>query len=360
MRTSLLLALVVCVYGKWKPDPMPVEGTSQAILDTNPQVLQAKKMAKLMKRQDVVTTCRYMLFKIPKTFHEAKDHCENTEWPITNTGIGMASIQNEAENKDIMSLIRLAFGIRFNNQKPYSYGNWVFIGLSKREDNARKLNKKEKGTWNPDHWYYTDNSKARYEHFRKSMPDQQSKGKGKNVEWQNWVQVNKKGWWDDTFASKSLPFTCQYCGKYIVLSAHVQWDAAKEHCEDFGLKFATVTSAQENQELLFAATVTLGEELGGKRFNNSNWVWIGEEEVLDAEGKGTDEWQHYDGTEWGSFKPHWDRKYQPDNRILEGKREYTEQKVVAVSRKDGKWDDSFKHKRRPFACMCPERACHFT
>jgi len=354
LKELVICAVVALASGGWKPDPPPEGGTEEAVFDSHPTVIQARKMAKLMTHQDVVTTCRYMLFKTAKTFPEAKESCSNLSWPITHTGIGMATVQNEDENNDIMSLLRLAFGIKFDSSKPYKYGNWALIGLSKRVNNDRKLTNEEKGVFNMEEWYYTNNQQARFGKFHNQMPDQQSKGKGDNKQYQNWIQINKKGYWDDTYSTKALPYTCEYCGKYIVLSKHVNWDAAKAHCEDVGLKFATVSSQDDNNELLFAARVSLGEDFGGKRFNNSHWVWIGEKEVLDEDGVGTNVWEHHDNTTL-EYEPVWDRKMQPDNWVLNGR----EQSVVALSRLDGKWDDSFKHKKRPFACMCPERACSF-
>jgi len=350
-----LLALAACV---WKPDPPPELPTDEEIFDSNPMVIQAKKMQKLSPSQDVIMTCRYLLFKVPLNYTNARDYCDVLEWPLTDSGsgIGLATVQNSNENNDIKTLIRMAFGIKFNNNSPYEYGNWVFIGLTKRYDNDRKLAKKEKGDWNASHWFYEDRSMARFNNFRKDMPDQQQKGnKKKGYEYQNVVQINKKGYWDDTFASKALPFACQYCGKYIVLSKHVTWNKAQEHCEDVGLVFATVESKQENQELLFAAELALGDTLYGRRFNNSNWVWIGEKEQMDPEdGTGNGVWTHYDNSPL-PYQPAWDKKLQPDNWV----RAKGEQSVVALSRKDGKWDDSFPFKKRPFACMCKERACKF-
>lgn len=358
LKLVVLSVVVLAAYGGWKPDPLPEAGTDQATFDSHPAVMQARKMAKLMTNQDVVTTCRYMLFKKPLPFHEANEACNSLSWPITNTGIGMATVQNEDENNDIKNLLRLAFGMTFDRTKPYKYGQWTLIGLSKRVNNDRKLAKNELGNDNVklSEWYYTNNHMANYTQFHRDMPDQQSKGSERKgtKEYQNWIQINKKGYWDDTYSSKSLPYTCEYCGKYIVLSKHVSWDSAKAHCEDVGLKFATVNSDSDNRELLFAANAALGEELGGKRFNNSNWVWIGEQEEM-IDGVGSETWTHHDGSEL-AYSPNWDFKSQPDNWILPTR---GEQNVAALSRKDGKWDDSFKHKKRPFACMCPERACQF-
>jgi len=354
LKLAVLSALLGAVAAGWKPDPPPIDGTSEAVFNATPAVIQARKMAKLVPSQDIVTTCRYILFKTPLPYPEARDSCAMTEWPITHTGIGMASVQSLAENRDIITIIRIAFGIHFDKNRPYKLGSWATIGLTKRINNDRKLTKDEKGKFRKEEWFYENGQQAKYGNFHRQMPDQQRKGRGKNEEYQVVVQVNKKGYWDDTFASKPLPYLCQYCGKYIVLSKHVRWSQAKKHCGEVGLEFATVNSADENRELFWAAEMALGEELGGRRFNNSNWVWIGEVEQMDENNEGTGVWTHHDGTEI-QYTPKWDFKRQPDNWV----KHRGEQSVVAFSRKDGKWDDSFSFKKRPFACMCPTRACHF-
>jgi len=357
LKLTLLTTLLAVAAGIWKPDPPPELPTDQEVFDSNPVVIEARKMQKLAPSQNVIMTCRYLLFKIPQNYTDARDYCETLETPLTSKGrgLGMATVQNKDENNDIKTLLRIAYGIKFDNKTPYKLGNWVLIGLTKRIDNDRKLAKKEKGVWNPEHWFYENRGMARYENFRRYMPDQQQKGsKKRGYEYQVVVQVNKKGYWDDTFASKPLPFACQYCGKYIVLSKHVTWNKAQKHCEDVGLTFATVENEQENRELLFAAEITLGETLYGKRFNNSNWVWIGEKEQMNEDGEGNGIWTHWNDAPL-PYKPKWDFKRQPDNWI----RKRGEQSVVALSRKNGKWDDSFPFKKRPFACMCKERACRF-
>jgi len=355
LKLVLVTSLLALTAAKWKPDPPPELPTDQEIFESDPMVIEARKMQKLAPSQNVVMTCRYLLFKIPQNYTNARDYCSHLEWPLTNTGIGMATVQNSAENNDVKTLIRYAFGMKFDNSNPYTLGNWAFIGLTKRKDNDRKLTKAEKGEFNPEQWFYEDRGMARYDNFRAHMPDQQRQGsKKKGYEYQVVVQVNKKGYWDDTFASKQLPFLCQYCGKYVVLSKHVSWTAAKGHCESVGLTFATVESKEDNAELMFAAELALGDTLHEKRWNNDNWVWIGEKEQMDAEGKGNGVWTHWDDSPL-PYSPKWDFKLQPDNWV----KKRGEQQVVAMSRKDGTWDDSFTFLKRPFACMCKERSCNF-
>jgi len=166
--------------------------------------------------------------------------------------------------------------------------------------------------------------------------------------------INKRGYWDDTHAAWEAPFACNYCGKYIVVETHVSWYKAKELCEEYGLEFAIVNSADDNEELAWAAELTFGPETEQKRWNNTNWIWLGTEEALNSTGHGTGLWEHHDGSslEW---EPVWDRKMQPDNwTIRQG-----EQTKVAFSRINTKWDDSYYWKHRPFACMCPHNACHY-
>lgn len=354
---ALLSILVVAISAKWHPDPIPEGGTDLAVFASEPVVMQARKMAKLVPNQDVVTTCRYILFKQPLEYHDALDACLALEWPITNAGIGMATVRTEAENDDVSNLIRIGFGFHFDGKKPYKYGNWALIGLSKRRNNDYKIPEEEEGVFNAEDWWFSNGMRTNYTKWHKGFPDQQMKGKKNNREYQNWVQINKKGYWDDTYCSKKLPYLCEYCGKYIVLSKHVTWDKANAHCQDLGLEFAVVNSQSDNEELLFAARVSLGEELGGRRFNNSNWVWIGTQEIMDeTSGNGTGVWQHWNGDSL-DFSPSWDYKVQPDNWVLPNK---GEQNVVGFSRKDGKWDDSFKFRKRPFACQCPHRGCSYS
>lgn len=338
---------------KYKPDPLEEGGTDEAVFGGIPIVLNARKMSKLMPDNNVVMTCRYMLFKAYKDFREANKACQALQPPFTSEKTQMATVQNEAENEDIQSLLKLAFGVR-NNKKPYNRENWVWIGLSKRVNNWRKLESKEKGVFNQSEWYFTNNEKIRWGgKWHVEMPDQQYNRKLK--EYQNWVVVNKRGYWDDTYASTEAPYACQYCGKYIVLSGPAKWEQAKEKCKAFNLTMAIVDSHEDNEELAWAAELALGKDPEEKRWDHKNWVWIGTQETVNAEtGEGTGEWKHHDGSEM-SWKPNWDRKMQPDNwrTQLRGDQNY-----VAFSRINKKWDDSFNHNKRPFACMCPTQACH--
>lgn len=337
---------------KYKPDPLEEGGTDEAVFSGIPIVLNARKMSRLMKNNTAVMTCRYMLFKAYKDFYEANDACEALNPPFTHKRTTMATVQNEAENKDIQSLLKLAFGMR-NVGKPYDRRNWVWIGLSKRVNNWRKLTKKEKGKFNPEEWQWTDKEKMKWGgKWHVEMPDQQYSKK--YDEYQNWVVVNKRGYWDDTYASVKAPYACQYCGKYIVLEGPATWETARNKCGQFNLTMAIVNSKEDNAELAWAAELALGKDPEPRRWDHKNWVWIGTKEKLDAAGDGTDEWEHHDGSEL-KWKPNWDRKEQPDNWRTQRR---GDQNFVAFSRLNSKWDDSFNKNKRPFACMCPIQDCH--
>lgn len=335
----------------YDPDPYEVGATDQAVFDSEPITLNAKAMSKLMLNQDAVTTCRYMLFKTFKDFYSAKEACNSYIWPITNNGIGMAKVQNEYENDDIKTLLKLAYGVK-QVGKPFNRKNWVWIGLSKRRDNDRKLNDDEKGIFNNDDWQYSSGELARFSKWHAGMPDQQWSKKYK--EYQTWIQINKRGYWDDTYASIEAPYACEYCGKYIVLSAHVKWEKAKRSCLNFGLEMAKVNSKADNDELAWAAEMVLGKEVDEHRWNDTNWIWIGTEEVLDPNGHGTNVWQHWDNSTL-DWEPDWDKKKQPDNWVTPRK---GAQDKVAFSRINNKWDDSFNKRERPFACQC-RRSCTY-
>lgn len=362
LRFTAILCLCVAAYladeelsiskRKYKPDPLEEGGTDEAVFGGLPIVLNARKMSRLMPDNNVVMTCRYMLFKAYKDFYGAKEACRALKPPFTYATTQMATVQNEAENNDIQSLLKLAFGMK-NNPKPYNRDNWVWIGLSKRVNNWRKLNKNEKGVFNPEEWYFSNNEKIRWGgKWHVEMPDQQYSKK--YDEYQNWVLVNKRGYWDDTYASTEAPYACQYCGKYIVLSGPATWEMARQKCTAFNLTMAIVDSAEDNAELAWAAELALGKDPEAKRWDHKNWVWIGTREELDADGEGTGKWIHHDGSEM-KWKPKWDRKMQPDNWRTQHR---GDQNFAAFSRINTKWDDSFNKNKRPFACMCPLQECH--
>lgn len=331
--------------------PLDEGATDPAVFEQSPVVLAAKKMSTLLQRQEVVSTCRYLLFKTWKNFYDARESCNSFEWPFTNTGIGMATVQSEDQNSDIRQLLQLAYGLK-KVGGTYNRANWVWVGLEKHTDNNRKLKNWEKGNWNPEHWSWTDGSVPEFSKWRSKMPDQQ--WKRKYGTYQNWVQINKRGWWDDTHAAIEAPYACNYCGKYIVVAEPVSWTKAQELCESYGLTMAIVNSPEDNIELGWAANITFGAETHEQRWNYTNWIWLGTQEVLDDQGVGTGVWQHHDNSTL-NWDPTWDKKHQPDNWVNKN----GEQSVVAFSRINRKWDDSFPWKHRPFACMCPSRSCTY-
>ena len=182
------------------------------------------------------------------------------------------------------------------------------------------------------------------------MPDGQYDKK--TALYQDKVSLSKKGHWDDSLQYKTMPYACNYCGKYVVIKHHATWYAARRMCEEFGLTMAIVNTREENNDLDLAAKLMMGEETELKRWNDTNWIWLGTQEVMDENGVGTGVWEHHDGSPL-LWSPPWDVKKQPDNWI----KKRGEQKAVAFSRINTKWDDSFPWKKRPFACMCPEAAC---
>jgi len=335
----------------YKPEELDEGGTDIAVIEGSNVALHARKMGHLLKKQDVVSTCRYLLFKTMKGFNDAKSSCENFEWPFTNNGIGMATVHSDSENTDIRTLLQLGYGYK-QVGGAYNRANWVWVGLQKVNDNERKLTKAEKGAFNVDDWAWTDGSEPTFSKWRSHMPDQQWSKKYKT--YQNWIMINKRGWWDDTHAAIEAPYACNYCGKYIVVATPVSWTTAKDLCEDYGLTMAIVDSQADNIELAWAANMTFGEETAQRRWNYTNWIWLGTQEILDDAGVGTGDWQHHDNSTL-SWDPVWDKKVQPDNWITKR----GEQSVVAFSRINQKWDDSFPWKHRPFACMCPSRSCTY-
>jgi len=358
----VLLVVLVCVVGlegAKKPKLTNNEyeafvgATDEAIIMDDPVAIKARKMSKLLKRQDVVANCRYLLFKAYKNYTDAKSSCRNLEWPFTHKGVDLASVNSEAENKEIRILLQLAHGVK-QVGKLYNRDNWVWVGLEKTLNNKVLLAKDERGpeNYNASEWQWLDGTHPKYTKWMRDMPDQGYKKK--YDDFQNHVMVNKRGRWDDTFPEIEAPYACNYCGKYIVVAEHVTWFHARAACESYGLTMAIVNSMAENIELGWAANITFGPDPEHKRWTNTTWIWLGTEEIMDAEEHGTGEWIHHDGSELG-WNPVWDRKLQPDNRVAKR----GEQKVVAFSRLNQKWDDSFTWRKRPFACMCPHRSCHF-
>ena len=62
--------------------------------------LNTKKMSEALKGQDVVATCRYLLYKTYLDWHDAKDSCQNVTLPMTRKKrSSMATVKTKEENK---------------------------------------------------------------------------------------------------------------------------------------------------------------------------------------------------------------------------------------------------------------------
>ena len=353
LLTAALLSVVVSGK-KTNLEWEQFEGsTDEDAIAEHPAYINAKKMSHLMKRQGVVSTCRYILFKEKKNFWDSRDSCKQLDWPFTNNGAWLADVHNMEENMDIRILLQLAYGIK-DVDHHYHRENWAWIGLEKMENNSYMLAKEERGpeNFNPEEWEWQDGTHPNFTHWMRDMPDQEYKRPYKD--YQRFVMVNKRGRWDDTFGQMEAPYVCNYCGRYIVIAEHVTWYHAKDLCESYGLTMAVVNSKADNKELGWAADTTFGPVPEEQRWNNTNWIWLGTQEVMGENGNGTGEWVHHNGSPL-NWSPKWDRKSQPDNWV----RKKGEQQVVAFSRINSRWDDSFAWLKRPFACMCPHRACSY-
>jgi len=315
--------------------------------------LNALKMTELLEKQNVVATCRYVLFKDYKTFSDASASCKSLAdyWPISvvHNSSSLADIYSYKDNLEVVMLMYMAWGVPYINGK-FDVKNWVWINLQKVSD-VRTPNQLGKD-YNVSDYVWGNGSHPVWDQWMLNMPDQAIVGKSLTL-FQKHVRLSKIGTWDDSYDTKASPYVCNYCGKYMVFAEHVNWWTAQELCTEYGLTFAMVNSEDENNELIGAINMTLGTDYSDPRFNNSNWVWIGVEEVMDSDNQGTGEWINHDNTTLG-WDPDWAFKRQPDNYIQGG----VEQRVVAISRMTGQWDDSFESKERPFACMCKQGSCY--
>ena len=125
-------ALSTVAVSKKKPSNKEHEdfpgATDEDLIMGHPAAIKAKKMARLTKKQDVVSTCRYILFKEKKNFWDARNACKNVIWPFTHKGIWLADVHTEEENTDIRVLLQVANGIQQVEDR-YHRMNWVWIGL---------------------------------------------------------------------------------------------------------------------------------------------------------------------------------------------------------------------------------------
>ena len=292
MRSLIFLIFVILSVDGKKPinpsyEDLYVYSTDEAVVHAKPVVINARKMSHAMKHQDVVSTCRYILFKTFQTWNQAEANCKKIPMPITHTNASLAVIKTREDNLDITHLLQLAYGVKRVGRK-FDRRNWVWVGLRKVLNNDKKLKKKERGpdSFNASEWRWADGSIPEYSRWMRDMPDQDNEGKHR---FQNHVSVNKRGRWDDSFSYKEMPYACNYCGKYIVINRHVTWHHAQRLCKSYGLTFAKVDSKRDNDDLNMAAIMAMGEQPEPKRWNDTNWIWIGTMEVLDQDGVGTSE-----------------------------------------------------------------------
>lgn len=353
-RLLLLIAIIWYVDGKKKLKPTLEDiheySTDESVVFAKPVVINARKMHKALKNPDVVSTCRYILFKTYKTFHKAKESCEKLQMPLTHTNASIAVIKTREDNKDITHLLQLAYGVKQVGRR-FDRRNWVWVGLKKVHNTGKVLKKNKRGpkNFNASEWRWDDGSIPEYVRWLRDMPDQEKAGKN----YQDHVSVSKRGRWDDTFPYKKMPYACNYCGKYIVLAQQVTWFHARSLCKSYGLTMAMVNSKRDNDDLAMAVKMEFGEDTEKKRWDDNNWVWLGSQEIM-QNGTGTKIWQHHDGSPLLWVSPKWDTKRQPDNW---SKQRWGEERVVAFSRINHKWDDSYPERKRPFACMCPHMSC---
>lgn len=163
--------------------------TDEALIMEDPVAIQARKMSHLLKRQDVVATCRYMLFKAYKSFYDAKHACEHVEWPFTHAGANLAYVKTKEENREIRILLQVAHGIRQTGHN-FNRDNWVWVGLRKVLNNDKVLSKSERGpaSFNETEWQWLDGTHPNFTHWMRSQPDQEKKRPYKGL--QNFVQVS--------------------------------------------------------------------------------------------------------------------------------------------------------------------------
>lgn len=128
------------------------------------------------------------------------------EWPFTHKGSWLADVHNEEENLDIRILLQLAYGVK-NNGHHYSRDNWAWIGLVKTLNNDQPIPKAERGMagFNPEEWEWLDGTHPNYTNWMRGMPDQEYKKPYRTF--QTHTMVNKRGFWDDTFAGLSSRHT---------------------------------------------------------------------------------------------------------------------------------------------------------
>lgn len=193
----LILLLAPGAAGKKKKKPPKLSNTMLEQFENatnpvavlhHPAAIQARKMSHLIKRQDVVSTCRYILFKEKLNFWDAKEACHKLQWPFTHKGAWLADVHSEEENHDFRILLQIAYGIRQTGGN-FHRDNWVWVGLEKKINNNHVLPKQERGVFNASEWQWLDGTHPNFTNFMRGMPDQMKRGK----HFQNHIQINKRG-----------------------------------------------------------------------------------------------------------------------------------------------------------------------
>lgn len=321
--------------------------------------LQAEALNNLTGNRNVYATCDYVIFTEHVNFDEAEDRCRAVNMGMTSTtGWGrLATVDGEQKNLELSDLMKVAFGASVGPELggKYNATNWLWVGLRKvnnllNEDGTmtyaemKKAAKKMKGSKSPaEDWEWEDSLPADpdWMNWDNDQPDQ---APDTDLNTQTHVRMYKKGLWDDTFDYNESPYACDYQGRYIIVESEMVVSDAQAACETAGLTLAKVRSVAENEELKAAINAFLPLE-SEEEWDNSNWVWIGVNDLASAGN-----FIHNDGEEI-PFDIPW-KVGQPDHsqtRFGDIVEHY-----VAVNR-GGLWDDSYGEvHHRPFACMCPD------
>jgi len=305
-----------------------------------------KAFKKLLKGLDdgVLATCNIVLFSELVDFDTADQNCKNFNIGSGRGEAGNLATVNDAEkNKDLKTLLEMAYPIAEQPKGKWGQTHWVWGGLRKTEDN----NNPDPGPFNPLFWEWADGSNPLWSNWLRSQPDQRSLTQGSSgctqtVCYQNQMRINHKGQWDDTYTFKVHPYACDYRGKYILSKSPKTWHGAKAACEEAGLHLAKIRNVEEVEEIKQAAVYFLGQaDPTWGIWDKNNWIWTG---GSDAATEG--DWRWLDNTPVEDWKLPWRRRAGNDNAGRRG------QHVLSISRW-GEFDDSRWKKKRPFACQCP-------
>jgi len=124
------------------------------------------------------------------------------------------------------------------------------------------------------------------------------------------------------------------------------WTAAVADCQAKGMELALPKNAEENAQLQKDLEASFNTHPNAIKFAHTNWCWLG---ATDEEEEGV--WLSSKEGELLSYY-NWDRR-QPDNKQAPDITYPDTQNVAGIHRGTGRWDDSFHHYKRPYACLCP-------